>query len=321
MRMRKQTFFSLMIVGSALLWSACKDKGVDSLPNPYDDPKELDNHDQVFTEEKELELSSISGLHHYIFKPTCANSGCHDGNFEPDFRTVQSTYNTLVKQPIIKNDQSNPLEYRVMPGDAARSMIIRRLETDLNGNSGIMPLSLEPDSDWPTYKSEYILRIKNWINGGALDMEGNPPDTLDFPPQLVGVLATQQGGVVVRGGKFKPIAVSKSGGPATIWIALKDDLLDPSELQNVGVDTTMNPTAFTQMPVPMLFQSSGMTHTGFKTDLETYQFSVTMNLGQYRQGDIIWMRFYADDGGRTTINPNRNSLYDFQYYAAIKMVD
>jgi hypothetical protein len=318
---RKQTTYLLIVFLVSAVWLGCKDKGVDALPNPYDDPKELESHDRVFTDEKELELSSISGLHQYIFKPTCANSGCHDGNFEPDFRTVQSTYNTLVNQPIIKNDQSDPLEWRVVPGDADKSMLVRRLEEDLNGNSGIMPLSLEPDSDWPTYKSEYILRIKNWINGGALDMEGNPPDPTDFPPQVVGVLATQLGDIVVRGGQFKPIAVSKSAGPATIWISLKDDLFSPSELTDVGVDTTMNPSAFPQLPIPMTYQASPMTHKGFKTESESYQYSVTMNLSQYNRGDIIWMRFYASDGGRTAINPNQNSLYDFQYYSAIKIVN
>jgi hypothetical protein len=27
---------------------------------------------------------------------TCANSGCHDGTFEPDFRTLEGSYNTLL---------------------------------------------------------------------------------------------------------------------------------------------------------------------------------------------------------------------------------
>ena len=36
---------------------------------------------------------SFAALHNNIFSTTCANSGCHDGTFEPDFRTIESSYN------------------------------------------------------------------------------------------------------------------------------------------------------------------------------------------------------------------------------------
>ena len=82
--------------------------------NPYD-AQDLPEDNTVQGEG--LNPASIEGLHANIFGKTCANSGCHDGNFEPDFRTIESTYNTLVFQPIIKNDLQGTYEYRVVPGN------------------------------------------------------------------------------------------------------------------------------------------------------------------------------------------------------------
>ncbi len=47
--------------------------------------------------------NSFVGIHNNILKTRCAMPGCHDGNFEPDFRTVQSAYSTLVWHKIKKN--------------------------------------------------------------------------------------------------------------------------------------------------------------------------------------------------------------------------
>ncbi|MCB0617591.1 MAG: hypothetical protein KDC43_21545, partial [Saprospiraceae bacterium] len=101
------------------------------------------------------------------FRPTCANSGCHDGTFEPDFRTVQSTFHTLVNHPIVKNDPQGTFSVRVKPGDVGASLLIARLTYDIDGNSGTMPLIVEPDSDWLEKKEQYIQDIKDWIAAGA----------------------------------------------------------------------------------------------------------------------------------------------------------
>ena len=138
--------------------------------NPYDLIEEETPQDSTQTE---LDPSSLAGLHANIFIKTCANSGCHDGTFEPDFRTVESSYNTLVNHPIIKNDPQNTFEVRVLPGDVAASQLVTRLEKDIDDNSGIMPLIVEPDSDWPERREEYIQNIKDWIAAGAKDALGN----------------------------------------------------------------------------------------------------------------------------------------------------
>lgn len=138
--------------------------------NPYDD---VDNTPEGNKEQEELDPTSIAGLHANIFHPTCANSGCHDGTFEPDFRTVESTYNTLVNHPVIKNDPQNSFSFRVVPGNVAASQLVARLTYDIDGNSGVMPLVIEPDSDWESKKEAYIQQVKDWIANGAKDVFGN----------------------------------------------------------------------------------------------------------------------------------------------------
>ena len=68
--------------------------------NPYDNV----NYDTDTTTTATADPNTIVGLHRNVFFPRCAKSGCHDGTFEPDYRTVMSTYSTLVYQPVIKSN-------------------------------------------------------------------------------------------------------------------------------------------------------------------------------------------------------------------------
>ncbi|MGB1317595.1 MAG: hypothetical protein ACPG5W_05290, partial [Flavobacteriales bacterium] len=81
--------------------------------NPFDDPNNFPPDDTTGIEN--IDPASFVGLHQNIFKPTCANSGCHDGTFEPDFRTIESSYNTLVFHDVVKNNPAGTYEYRVKP--------------------------------------------------------------------------------------------------------------------------------------------------------------------------------------------------------------
>ena len=142
------------------LAQACKKEAI----NPYDQKPIEEEPDDP---NPALDSTSLTGLHALIFRPTCANSGCHDGTFEPDFRSVSSTYNTLVNHPIIKNDLEGTYTHRVVPSNVEASLLIARLTYDIDDNSGVMPLVVEPDSDWPENKEAYIRHIKSWIEKGA----------------------------------------------------------------------------------------------------------------------------------------------------------
>src|SRR5690349_21194145 len=113
----------LFILGF-VVFQACSKEAPD---NPYNNVKPPpDDTTAVYMPDPK----SFEGLHAYIFKPTCANSGCHDGTFEPDFRNIFSAYNTLVYHPIVKNDPGNNYQYRVLPGNPDKSIIFCRLTKD-----------------------------------------------------------------------------------------------------------------------------------------------------------------------------------------------
>lgn len=85
-----------IVIALLSLISSCNDDGGD-IEKPFPNGK-----DTVIVLKDTWNYNTIQGLHAGLFKPTCANSGCHDGNFEPDFRTVESSYYSLVQQPVIK---------------------------------------------------------------------------------------------------------------------------------------------------------------------------------------------------------------------------
>ena len=208
---------------AALLATLIQCQGDNLPPNPYDDiqdPDDLSNDS--------IPLASLEGLQTKVFGPTCANSGCHDGTFEPDFRTAEASYNSLVYQPIIKNYVSNPLTHRVLPFDANNSMIIRRLTEDIDGISGIMPLATEPDSDWEDSKAIYIQALKDWINSGCPDLLGNVASTSDFIPQLKGFQVTATGSSLPfpRSENYS-VQVPSSTPSIDLWFALSDESGNP----------------------------------------------------------------------------------------------
>ncbi len=183
----KLCFWVILGMSTASLLSCSKNNGPE---NPFDDPK---NKPPITNNPVDsFGLDNFAGLQRDIFKKTCSNSGCHDGTFEPDFRTIESSYNTMVYQPVIKNNPAGSFLHRVVPGNAQASVLHERVVRDIDGISGIMPLSVDPDSDWPTRKTTYINAIAAWINAGAKDMFGNPPANGPANPRIQGVIFGEQ---------------------------------------------------------------------------------------------------------------------------------
>ena len=139
-----------------------------------------------------------------------------------EIQPFQSSFNTLINQAPIKPDPLQTFEYRVVPGNADASMLIHRMTVDLGGNSGIMPLIVNPDNDYPIHKDKHIQNIKDWINAGAPDLDGNTRTAADFPPQILGVNARNGGILQNRGGKYEPILVDADVN-LTLWFSLTDD--------------------------------------------------------------------------------------------------
>ncbi|MCS7084485.1 MAG: hypothetical protein RMM53_00320 [Bacteroidia bacterium] len=205
---------------AAVLWLGvgCQKKD-DAPPNPFDAYKrgggkiEIDPPDSA----------SLVGLHTYIFSRSCAQPACHDGSFEPDFRTVQSTYSTLVFQPVVKNNSQRSFQYRVVPGNVEKSWLYERVVTD-DGVLGRMPLY-----DRPLDESQ-LRALRRWIAAGAPDMFGNPARSPNRLPDFKGYAAfLYWEGLyewrcdTARGGNPGAPFYVRKGWPVEFWFEVEDD--------------------------------------------------------------------------------------------------
>jgi hypothetical protein len=285
--------YSLIIL-LAISITSCKDDN----KNPYDDsslqPPPPPNPDD------NLEPGSFPYLHAKVFKPTCANSGCHDGTFEPDFRTVHSAYNSLVYQPIIKNDVNGTYTYRVMPYNADMSVLKNRLTVDIDGISGIMPLSVDPQSDWDTKKTEYIQDIINWINSGAKDMFGNPAQPGNFLPQVIGI-AAYKGGTSAQLSADPNNVILVPAGTASVdmLFALQDDSTADANINYNKFKFSTHLINVGQQPEQDLAVIAAQAGTGFYGGTVQFTRKATINTASYPAGTVLFVRIYVGD-------PNHN---------------
>lgn len=282
--------------------------------NPYDNL-----NDPIDTLEiPVIDPNSFGGIHKNIFQPTCANSGCHDGTFEPDFRTIESAYNTLVFHPIIKNDTNGSYQFRVVPGSISSSILYIRLTQDLNGNSGIMPLLVNPGSDWPAKKNEYIQNIINWINGGAKDLLGNAPVRSNKRPHMLGATAAPAGTTAFfdryPNGSIK---VPPGTGSVDIWFALSDDSTAITALSHNKVKFSLFMNDFTNAQERTLqIVSSPLQADGYEGILVNYYHKITINPYSFGiPGNNIFMRIYVKDPqNEITEIPSKYSENIFKTY-------
>lgn len=311
-----------LFILTGICWSGCKDDAYQGPENPYDKQKPA-GYDKVNDGDTTYPPTTIQALHRQVFAPTCANSGCHDGTFEPDFRTVESTYSTLLFEPPIKNDELNPLQARVVPGNADASMLIKRLEVDLNGNSGIMPLSVDPQSDWRQKKDTYIAWIRQWINDGAKDQLGNDPPELNFPPQIQGMIGRINGVPVNRNGIYNSLEVPVSTSSLDLWFSFADDHTATEQLSYNKVNFSLFVNDFESSNEQNLtYEAQAIRENGFYRQEVDFHHRIRINpstLGA--AGTILWIRTYmSDDGTRIFELPNNNSLFDARRYFSIKLV-
>lgn len=283
-----------LIIFGLIGWSSCtKDS-----ENPFDDPNNLPPEDTTIV--AEVDPKSFVGLHQNIFEPTCANSGCHDGTFEPDFRTIESSYNTLVYHGVVKNNQSGSYEYRVKPGSIAESILWLRLTEDIDGISGIMPLnaSYDPESEWNANKSEYLTNINDWIMDGAPDMFGNPPSTNNQQPGISGIYAEADGNPVDVSDR---IYIPTGSNQVSIWFALNDKETSPQNFEYTKVKMSGRidfvDTLMTEYPLQVL--GSPVTHNGFLGDPVDFQHKFDFSTAGFQSDTTYYLRVFVKDPMQT----------------------
>lgn len=310
-------YLSCIITGLMLIASCKKDKFI----NPYEDPAlqaPTTNPDA-----SNLDPGNFAYLHAKIFKPTCANSGCHDGTFPPEFRTINSAYNTLVYQKPI-NTSSGTFRYRVYPYKSDSSILFHRLNTPMG--AGLMPLVVDPQSDWTGRKDEYILNIKNWINAGAKDMFGNYPHPGNKQPQITGFLAFPSGNTSApysrASGYIVPIEVP-AGSSIDLWFAIEDDSTAASGFPSTVCKIATSFDNFNSVAsVNMVYTSGGLTANDFTGSPTQFTHKTTFNTSGFPTGTYLYIRSFLDDGSQSapTEIPNAGTNDIMSGYFALKIL-
>ena len=263
-----------------------------------------------------------------MFKPYCANSGCHDGSFDPDFRTIERSYNTLVYHPVIINNINGTYQYRVKAGSSSESVLYARLLADVNGtstfdpNSQVMPLTADivydPNQEhiWHVEKEEHISNIKTWIENGAPDMFGNEAVLPNNKPEMQGVVAfiTGSSNDLPRDGARGTILVPAGTNSLEIWFSVIDDNLSPTSLSYNKVKFSDNLFDFVSKPeLSLTVVNTPLKEIGYNVSQTVeYYHKITYDISSLVSGDERFFKIYIkDDVKEVTEIPNNGSSYQF----------
>ncbi|MEO8066455.1 MAG: hypothetical protein ABI599_02055 [Flavobacteriales bacterium] len=279
-----------IIAVPVLVLFACSKEQV----NPYDQLV----HASPNPPAESLPQDNFAWLHQRVFRPTCANSGCHDGHFEPDYRTIASAYNSLVYAPVINNDPQESFTYRVLPGNPALSFLHERLTVFVPNTSGVMPLETI-GTDWSDNQGAYIAAITQWIQGGAKDMFGALPSLGNREPQVTGMLAFAPWSTTnpfPRGTDPGVQPIEVTGNSIDLWFAFADDSTAAESLSynKVKVSTVLG--GFALVPEQMLAVGSTLNGPDFGNNTTTFTHKATLDLSTYAPGTMLFVRSYVNDG-------------------------
>lgn len=298
-----------------LVLSSCKDNIVTELqPLPFNPYDTLDyNENEVPT--IPIDSTTFLGIHKYILSIKCAQPACHDGSFEPDYRTAMSAYNTLVYAPVVKNNSTNSFTYRVVPGDTAMSWLHERITTD-DAVLGRMPL-------YDSLPKRQIELITNWIHEGAKDIFGNTPAQPNTQPFFYGIAAYLTSNNMrvdtARGGFFLNPFMVPANTEIKIWFGILDDTPIPVLTGQNRVKFSTDPYDFSTASYnDLAFQITPFSSFAFDGSPADYFLSYTLNTSQFNSGDVVYMRVYTQDPDHTNITeiPSDASPFYFKTYFA-----
>ncbi|MFM7639666.1 MAG: hypothetical protein ACKO67_08070, partial [Bacteroidota bacterium] len=205
-----------------------------------------------------------------------------------------------------------------VPFSSSNSMLPHRMTVDLNGNSGIMPLSLEVNSDYPIEKDSWLVRINDWIDDGAKDWLGRTPETIDFPPQILGVQFLVSGASLPRAGRYEAAQILAGQSPE-IWVSLVDDKTPISMLKNVSINWSTDPAHFDNSKEVSMKAGPNKDLLGLLNTSTTYYWNSTYDGSKNIENDVIWFRITVSDSKNINYQiPNQNSMFLLKTYFAIK---
>lgn len=261
--------------------------------------------DTMSPQPQEYDSSSFLSVYELVFKAKCGQPACHDGSFEPDFRSPQSSYNTLVFHDVVKNDAQNSYTHRVVPSDLQKSWLWNRITTE-DGVLGRMPL-YDTLADWQ------IEMVKNWIANGAKDMFNNTPSMAPKLPSFYGIVAYEEGksSRLDSSGRFRvePFKVP-SNKNIKIWVGLYDEATVPQLYIEKKAQLSKDYLTFSNAKEYTINTETAPTMLpALNNQKAPFFMHFTFNSGDFAKGDIVYIRLKMNDGGKL-------GLYYYPEYGA-----
>ena len=309
--MRYLSLLLIVLVTVALIEACSKDTELP--PNPYAQVDYETPPAPVDT----LNPISLAAIHRDILHPRCAVPGCHDGNFEPDFRTPQSSYSTLVYAPIIKNNADSTFDFRVIPYNKDMSVLHERITNCCFANQNDR---MPQDNIGVPLAEASVQRISNWIMDGARDMMGNVGTYPNQAPNIGYYLAIDQLGInftIFSGTEnrvdqvfYNPFIMAANTN-MVIGIDVQDDSTAVSQLQFNKLRMSYDPDDFS----PSAPGYREYITTFFSSPFGPEQFWIAnVNTGQFQPGNVVYMRYYVSDGDATTEMPRDEMPLQYKTY-------
>ena len=307
--MKLKHLFLIIPIALVVLY-ACKKDNEPMPDNPYDS---IDRGD---TSDTEIPVDSltITYLHQKVLSSRCALPGCHVGNFEPDFRTPQSSFSTLVYAPVVKNNAANQFKFRVVPYDKDMSVLYHRVTNCcFVNNNDIMP----QDNIGVGLPDSSRKLIERWISSGAKDMFGNVAAQPNNEP-VVGYYAAVSSDYQTTYSTnrldsiyYNPFILPASVSSFIIGVQVTDDITPVSQLTYNKLKISTDADDFSSaITLPATYVNGG--------NFEGYL--VTVNTASLPLNDTLFMRYYVSDGRPTpTEFPRNESLPPYKtFYSFIR---
>jgi len=306
-------FFSVLALSFFALINSCK-KTNDNLPkNPYDDIVRDDTTSYGIP----LDSLTVTYVHKRIFATRCALPGCHDGHFEPDFRTPQSSFSTLAYASIVKNNTAATFKFRVIPFDTTHSVLYERITNCcfINSNDR-MP---QDDIGIPLPDSSINL-IASWIMNGSRDMFGKVPKLPNKEPTIGAYLAFDTFSIVpfalptlrydtvrLDGIYYNPFIVPLNKS-TFVFAALLED--DSTQLANMQYNKLKISTKADDFSSAWQYTTSVFSYQG------TTFWYTSVPASTLPANDTLFMRYYVNDGSHTanTEFPRTDMLFPYKTF-------
>jgi hypothetical protein len=295
----KNTLFILLSLGLiTILINGCKKEA--EIDNPFD-KVDYGNKNQ-FTDT--LNQASFAWLQRNVLSLKCATPGCHDSHFEPDFRTPQSSYNTLVWAPIIKNNASQSFEYRVIPFEPSKSVLYERITNCCFVNQNDR---MPQDNIGVPLENNLVQAVFNWIKNGARDMNGNVMEKPNLPPNIIGYLATSSNFQVNYsenriGNEFYNPFIAPDNVAMYVGFLVEDD---ETAVENLKVNQLRISTDMDNFSNALTYNAVFFNVPG------TGKFWIAnVATGALPKNTTMYMRYYVSDGQNPTVEYPHNNLIE-----------